>query len=37
VQAGVERAIFYLPSAGRDEIEQRVDAIHESWAELIGA
>jgi probable F420-dependent oxidoreductase len=35
--AGVERAIFYLPSSGRDEIEQRLDAIQESWAQLTGA
>jgi len=35
--AGVERAIFYLPSSGRDEIEQRLDAIHESWTQLTGA
>jgi probable F420-dependent oxidoreductase len=35
--AGVERAIFYLPSAGRDEIEQSVDAIHDSWRQLTGA
>jgi probable F420-dependent oxidoreductase len=36
VSAGVERAIFYLPSAGRDEIEQRLDAIHDSWTQLTG-
>ena len=36
-EAGVERAIFYLPSAGRDEIEQRVDAIQDSWRQLTGA
>jgi probable F420-dependent oxidoreductase len=36
-EAGVERAIFYLPSAGRDEIEQRMDAIQDSWAQLTGA
>jgi probable F420-dependent oxidoreductase len=35
--AGVERAIFYLPSSGRDEIEQRLDAIQDSWAQLTGA
>jgi probable F420-dependent oxidoreductase len=35
--AGVERAIFYLPSAGRDEIEQRLDAVQASWAQLTGA
>jgi probable F420-dependent oxidoreductase len=35
--AGVERAIFYLPSSGRDEIEQRLDAIHDSWTQLTGA
>jgi probable F420-dependent oxidoreductase len=34
--AGVERAIFYLPSAGRDEIEQRLDAVLDSWRELSG-
>jgi probable F420-dependent oxidoreductase len=34
--AGVERAIFYLPSSGRDEIEQRLDAIHDSWTQLTG-
>jgi probable F420-dependent oxidoreductase len=33
--AGVERAIFYLPSAGRDEIEQRLDAVQDSWAQLV--
>jgi probable F420-dependent oxidoreductase len=37
VSAGVERAIFYLPSAGRDEIEQRLDAIRDSWTQLTGA
>ncbi|HET8537416.1 MAG TPA: LLM class F420-dependent oxidoreductase [Solirubrobacteraceae bacterium] len=37
VSAGVERAIFYLPSSGRDEIEQRLDAIHDSWTQLTGA
>jgi probable F420-dependent oxidoreductase len=35
-QAGVERAIFYLPSAGRDEIEQRMDAVQDSWRQLWG-
>jgi probable F420-dependent oxidoreductase len=35
--AGVERAVFYLPSSGRDEIEQRLDAIHDSWTQLTGA
>jgi len=35
--AGVERAIFYLPSSGREEIEQRLDAIHDSWTQLTGA
>jgi probable F420-dependent oxidoreductase len=37
VNAGIERAIFYLPSAGRDEIEQHVDTIHDSWRQLTGA
>jgi probable F420-dependent oxidoreductase len=37
VSAGVERAIFYLPSAGRDEIEPRLDAIRDSWTQLTGA
>jgi alkanesulfonate monooxygenase SsuD/methylene tetrahydromethanopterin reductase-like flavin-dependent oxidoreductase (luciferase family) len=37
VSAGVERAIFYLPSSGRDEIEPRLDAIHDSWTQLTGA
>jgi hypothetical protein len=32
----VERAIFYLPSAGRDEIEQRMDAVQDSWRQLWG-
>jgi len=36
-EAGVERAIFYVPSSGRDEIEQRMDAVQESWAQLTGA
>ena len=36
-EAGVERAIFYLPSAGREEIEQRMDAVQDSWAQLTGA
>ena len=36
-EAGVERAIFYLPSAGRAEIEQRMDAVQDSWAQLTGA
>jgi len=35
-EAGVERAIFYLPSAGRDEIEQRLDAVQDSWRQLWG-
>jgi probable F420-dependent oxidoreductase len=35
--AGVERAIFYLPSGGRDEIEQRLDAIQDSWRQVTGA
>jgi probable F420-dependent oxidoreductase len=35
-QAGVERVIFYLPSAGRDEIEQRMDAVQDSWRQLWG-
>ena len=35
-EAGVERAIFYLPSAGREEIEQRMDAVQDSWAQLTG-
>jgi probable F420-dependent oxidoreductase len=34
--AGVERAIFYLPSSGRDEIEQRLDAVLDSWRQLGG-
>ena len=34
--AGVERAIFYLPSAGRDEIEQRLDAVLDSWRQVSG-
>ena len=36
-EAGVERAIFYLPSSGRAEIEERMDKVQESWAQLIGA
>jgi probable F420-dependent oxidoreductase len=35
-EAGIERAIFYLPSAGRDEIEQRLDAIQDSWRQVCG-
>jgi probable F420-dependent oxidoreductase len=35
--AGVERAIFYLPSADRDEIEQRLDSIQDSWRQVTGA
>jgi probable F420-dependent oxidoreductase len=35
-EAGVERAIFYLPSAGRDEIERRLDDVQESWASVTG-
>jgi probable F420-dependent oxidoreductase len=35
--AGVERAIFYLPSAGRDEIERRLDDVQDSWAQLTGS
>jgi probable F420-dependent oxidoreductase len=35
-EAGVERAIFYLPSAGRDEIEQRMDAVQDSWRQVWG-
>jgi probable F420-dependent oxidoreductase len=34
--AGVERAIFYLPSSGRAEIEQRLDAILDSWRQVSG-
>jgi probable F420-dependent oxidoreductase len=37
VEAGVERAIFYLPSSGRAEIEERMDKVQESWAQLVGA
>ena len=33
-EAGVERAIFYLPSSSRDEIERRMDAVQDSWAQL---
>jgi probable F420-dependent oxidoreductase len=36
-EAGVERAIFYLPSSGRDEIEQRMDDVQASWAQLVGS
>jgi len=36
-EAGVERAIFYLPSSGRAEIEERMDKVQESWAQLVGA
>jgi probable F420-dependent oxidoreductase len=36
-EAGVERAIFYLPSSGRAEIEERMDKVQESWAQLGGA
>jgi probable F420-dependent oxidoreductase len=36
-EAGVERAIFYLPSSERDEIEQRMDDVQASWAQLTGA
>ena len=36
-EAGVERAIFYLPSSARDEIEQRMDDVQESWAQLVGS
>jgi probable F420-dependent oxidoreductase len=36
-EAGVERAIFYLPSAGRDEIERRLDDIQDSWAQMTGS
>jgi probable F420-dependent oxidoreductase len=36
-EAGVERAIFYLPSAGRDEIERRLDDVQASWAQLTGS
>jgi probable F420-dependent oxidoreductase len=35
-EAGVERALFYLPSAGRDEIEPRLDDIQRSWREAFG-
>ena len=35
-EAGVERAIFYVPSAGRDEIEQRMDAVQDSWVQVCG-
>ena len=35
-EAGVERAIFYLPSASRAEIEERMDKVQESWAQLVG-
>ena len=36
-EAGVERAIFYLPSSSRDEIERRMDAVQDSWAQLMDA
>jgi probable F420-dependent oxidoreductase len=35
-EAGIERAVFYLPSAGRAEIEKRLDDIQESWSETFG-
>ena len=35
-EAGVERAIFYLPSSGRAEIEERMDKVQASWAQLVG-
>jgi probable F420-dependent oxidoreductase len=35
-EAGVERALFYLPSAGRDEIEARLDDVQQSWREAFG-
>jgi probable F420-dependent oxidoreductase len=35
-EAGVERAIFYLPSGGRDEIEQRLDDVQDSWLQVCG-
>jgi hypothetical protein len=34
-EAGVERAIFYLPSSGRAEIEERIDKIQASWTQLV--
>jgi probable F420-dependent oxidoreductase len=36
-EAGVERVTFYLPSAGRDAIEQRLDDLQDSWVQLTGA
>jgi probable F420-dependent oxidoreductase len=35
-EAGVERALFYLPSAGREEIEARLDDVQASWREVFG-
>jgi probable F420-dependent oxidoreductase len=35
-EAGVERAIFYLPSSGREEIEQRMDAVQASFLPVWG-
>jgi probable F420-dependent oxidoreductase len=35
-EAGVERALFYLPSAGREEIEARLDDVQASWSEAFG-
>jgi probable F420-dependent oxidoreductase len=35
-EAGIERAIFYLPSGGRDEIEQRLDDVQDSWLQVCG-
>jgi probable F420-dependent oxidoreductase len=35
-EAGIERAVFYLPSSGRDEIEKRLDDIQGSWREAFG-
>jgi probable F420-dependent oxidoreductase len=35
-EAGVERAIFYLPSSGREEIEQRMDAVQASFLQVWG-
>jgi hypothetical protein len=35
-EAGVERAIFYLPSSGREEIELRMDAVQESFVQVCG-
>ena len=36
-EAGIERAVFFLPTASRDDIERRLEAIDGAVATVRGA